>query len=81
MDTNFSPIENYPFLSPYIFTEDSEKIEKHKKNTSLVSFLLKITLKNLYGNIKKLNKNFQTLLKSIYHLFFWLIRENEFKGG
>jgi len=31
MDTNFSPIENYPFLSPYLFTEDSEKIEKHKK--------------------------------------------------
>ena len=31
MDTTFSPIENYPFLSPFIFTEDPEKIEKHKK--------------------------------------------------
>ena len=31
MDTNFSPIENYPFLSPFIFTEDPQKLEKHKK--------------------------------------------------
>ena len=31
MDTNFSPIENYPFLSPFIFTEGPQKLEKHKK--------------------------------------------------
>ena len=30
MDTNFSPIENYPFLSPFIFNEDPGIIEKHK---------------------------------------------------
>ncbi|MDP6332361.1 MAG: protein-PII uridylyltransferase, partial [SAR324 cluster bacterium] len=30
MDTNFSPIENYPFLSPFIFTENPQKLEKHK---------------------------------------------------
>ncbi|MDP6320392.1 MAG: protein-PII uridylyltransferase, partial [SAR324 cluster bacterium] len=31
MDTNFSPIENFPFLSPFIFTENPQKLEKHKK--------------------------------------------------
>jgi len=40
MDTNFSPIENYPFLSPFLFTEDAQKIEKHKKD--LQKKLLKV---------------------------------------
>ena len=40
MDTNFSPIENYPFLSPFVFTEDPKKLEKHKNN--LQKKLLKV---------------------------------------
>ena len=32
MDTNFYPIENYPFLSPFLFTEDLEELEEHKEN-------------------------------------------------
>ena len=39
MDTNFSPIENYPFLSPFIFTEDPQKLETHKK--ALIKRLIK----------------------------------------
>ena len=31
METNFSPIENYPFLSPFIFTENPEELEVHKE--------------------------------------------------
>ena len=31
METNFSPIENYPFLSPFIFTENPEELEVQKE--------------------------------------------------
>jgi len=31
METNFSPIENYPFLSPFIFTENPEELEVNKE--------------------------------------------------
>ena len=31
METNFFPIENYPFLSPFIFTENPEELEVHKE--------------------------------------------------
>ena len=31
MEINFSPIENYPFLSPFIFTENPEELEVNKE--------------------------------------------------
>ena len=31
METNFFPIENYPFLSPFIFTENPEELEINKE--------------------------------------------------
>ena len=32
METNFSEIENYPFLSPFLYIENPSEIEKKKKS-------------------------------------------------
>jgi len=72
MDTNFSPIENYPFLSPFIFTEDPQKLEKHKK--ALLKKLIKAwkplhletaRLRNILLHVKKfLQLLLQNIMKS-----------------
>ena len=50
MENNFSEIENYPFLNPFLFKENSSEIEKKK-----ISFLN--LLKKDCGNLKNKRRN------------------------
>ena len=50
MENNFSEIENYPFLNPFLFKENSSEIEKKK-----ISFLN--LLKKDCGNLKNERRN------------------------
>ena len=68
MDTNFSPIENYPFLSPFIFVENSKELKKQK------NVLIKILNKNK-RTLKIKGNHYQNYLNAHEKVFSKVIAE------
>ena len=70
MDTNFSPIENYPFLSPFLFTEDLEELEEHKedllKHLQKVWRPLKVKTDQTFEYLAAREKVFATVIAEYY---------------
>ena len=70
MDTNFSPIENYPFLSPFLFIENLEELEEHKedllKHLQKVWRPLKVETDQIFEYLAAREKVFATVIAEYY---------------
>tara|TARA_B100000700_G_scaffold328108_1_gene444801 strand:+ start:210 stop:3668 length:3459 start_codon:yes stop_codon:yes gene_type:complete len=81
METNFSEIENYPFLSPFLFLEKIKEIEKKKK--SLLNHIKKEWRPpkvEKYSSLEYLNtreKVFSKVISKYYKKHYQKIIEND----